>query len=135
PAGIYTLSTQSAYPLSGFPPRRLSGVSVSADTTFDIALGGDLVTGTVHGPGGVPLYECPHDRERNRNGCRPNGRGRNLRALRTRWELPIHVRARERRLLHPAAHLNSLADHGPHNARFRSLWGRVDRDGSVGGYA
>jgi hypothetical protein len=28
---------------------------VQADTTFDILLGGDLVTGTVYGPGGAPL--------------------------------------------------------------------------------
>ena len=55
PADTYVLLIYPAYSLSGFPPLRLSGVSVQADTTFDIPLGGDPVTGTVHGPGGVPL--------------------------------------------------------------------------------
>ena len=47
--GVYTTST------SGFPSRSLPGIPVQADTSFDIPLGGDLITGTVYGPGAVPL--------------------------------------------------------------------------------
>lgn len=54
PTGSYHVSVTPGF-YSGFPPRNVSGVSVQADTTFDILLGGNLVTGTVHGPGGAPL--------------------------------------------------------------------------------
>jgi carboxypeptidase family protein len=54
PAGTYTFLA-SPDPYSGFPTRFLDDFSIRSDTTFDIPLGGDPVTGIVSGPGGVPL--------------------------------------------------------------------------------
>ena len=54
PAGSYAFSVSTAS-VSGFPSQYLAGVPVQADTTFDILLGGDLITGTVYGPGALPL--------------------------------------------------------------------------------
>jgi hypothetical protein len=54
PAGSYSIGISPGYS-SGFPSRVLDGVLVRADTTFDIPLGGDLITGRVSGPGGAPL--------------------------------------------------------------------------------
>lgn len=55
PAGIYSFGASPRGAFSGLPSRTITGVSVVADTTFDIVLQGDLLEGLVAGPGGMPL--------------------------------------------------------------------------------
>jgi len=54
PAGDYRFGAFAKDQWSGYPARSIS-VPVRGDTTFDIALIGDPITGTVRGPGGVLL--------------------------------------------------------------------------------
>lgn len=54
PAGSYEFLFIAGY-VPGLPQIRMTGVPVSRDTTIDIVIDGNLVTGTVTGPGGVPL--------------------------------------------------------------------------------
>jgi hypothetical protein len=56
PPGEYDFYANSNEPDRGNPIRILRGVPVRADTSFDIVLAGDPVTGLVRGPGGMPLF-------------------------------------------------------------------------------
>jgi Carboxypeptidase regulatory-like domain len=55
PPGTYDLYFRSGDNTLGLPEIRLPQVSVASDTTIDVLLDGNLVTGVVLGPGGVPL--------------------------------------------------------------------------------
>lgn len=55
PAGSYDFSGYPDEYASGYPNRRLNGISVAADTTIDIVLQGELLEGLVTGPDGMPL--------------------------------------------------------------------------------
>jgi hypothetical protein len=55
PGSVYDLVASSAAAEDGYPSRTVTGVPVHADTSFDIKLVGDPVTGFISGPGGAPL--------------------------------------------------------------------------------
>jgi len=55
PAGSYDFYASAKNRWSGYPSRSISSVPVGGDTTFDITLVGDPVTGVLRGPGGAPL--------------------------------------------------------------------------------
>jgi hypothetical protein len=54
PAGSYDFQFIPGY-VPGLPGIRMGNVPVSRDTTIDVAIDGNVVTGTVKGPGGIPL--------------------------------------------------------------------------------
>lgn len=55
PPGTYSFYARSFPTENGLPSQTLTAVPVRADTSFDIVLAGDPVTGVVSGPGGAPL--------------------------------------------------------------------------------
>ena len=55
PADTYGIWATPDAAYSGFPRLRFDSVAVASDTTFDLSVDGNEVTGTVTGPGGMPL--------------------------------------------------------------------------------
>ncbi len=55
PASIYYFHASDGESYNGFPSASVAGVPIRADTTFDIVLSGDPITGLVSGPGAAPL--------------------------------------------------------------------------------
>jgi hypothetical protein len=55
PSGKYNFYGSARNLLSGYPGALVSNVTVVGDTTFDIELAGNLVSGVVRGPDGLPL--------------------------------------------------------------------------------